>query len=107
MKSITVDFAFSGVLPGTANVTLDLSAAGFADNAKVYLYYYNPQTKQLEKAAGGAAATPAPKATKAPKTGDNNATALYLVLCGMGVAAAGVAAKRKKNLFYVFLCVFL
>ena len=136
MKPITVDFAFSGVLPGTANVTLDLSTAGFADNAKVYLYYYNPQTKQLEKAAestyvdgyatfamthcsqylvtdkelqaaGGAAATPAPKATKAPKTGDNNATALYLVLCGMGVAAAGVAAKRKKNLFYVFLCVFL
>ena len=53
MKSITVDFAFEGTLPGKTDVTLDLSAAGFANNATVYLYYYNPQTKQLEKSATG------------------------------------------------------
>ena len=123
IKYITVDFAYSGVLPGEAEVTLDLSAAGFAQNAKVYLYYYNPQTKLFELASTGTykdgSATftmthcsqyvvtdkvlpssivdSKASTTKAPKTGDNNATALYLVLCGMGVAAAGVAAKRKKN----------
>ena len=134
MKSITVDFAFEGTLPGKTDVTLDLSAAGFANNATVYLYYYNPQTKQLEKSATGTYVdgyatftithcsqylvtdkelagagkddtpiTPpaSPKApstapTKAPKTGDNNAVALYVVLCGLGVAVVAVA-KRKRN----------
>ena len=126
MKSITVDFAFEGTLPGKTDVTLDLSAAGFANNATVYLYYYNPQTKQLEKSATGTYVdgyatftithcsqylvtdkelagagkdnTPAtsPASTKAPKTGDNNAVALYVVLCGLGVVVAAVA-KRKRN----------
>lgn len=66
----------------------------FADNAKVYLYYYNPQTKQLEKAAESTYV-------------DGYATfamthcSQYLVtdkeLQAAGGAAAGVALKRKTH----------
>ena len=61
----------------------------FADNAKVYLYYYNPQTKQLEKAAESIYV-------------DGYATfamthcSQYLVT-DKELQAAGVAVKRKKN----------
>ena len=46
LKYITLDFAFSGELPGTANVTVNLASAGFTEGTTVYLYYYNP-TKNI------------------------------------------------------------
>ena len=46
LKYITLDFAFSGELPGTANVTVSLASAGFTEGTTVYLYYYNP-TKNI------------------------------------------------------------
>lgn len=43
-KAIEIDFAYSGDLPGEAQVTIDLSSSGIADGTTVYLYYYNPTT---------------------------------------------------------------
>lgn len=48
MKYTTVSFAYDGQLPGKVKVTLDLSDAGFAENATVYLYYYNPEKDRFE-----------------------------------------------------------
>ncbi|MDY6155791.1 MAG: hypothetical protein SPH96_04595 [Agathobacter sp.] len=57
----------------------------------------NGQSGNIQTAVKTNTAAQFAKTAKAQKTGDNNAAALYLVLCGMGIAAAGVAVKRKKN----------
>lgn len=47
-KMTEVAFTFDGVLPGTAEVTLDLSKAGFTNDSTVYLYYCNESTGTFE-----------------------------------------------------------
>lgn len=56
----------------------------------------NAQSGNAQTAAKTPAAQSA-KTAKAPVTGDNNAAALYLVLCGIGIVAAAIAVKKKKN----------
>ncbi len=51
MKYTQIAFAHEGILPGKAEVALDLSEGGrFTEGAVVYLYYYNPKTTLFEKA---------------------------------------------------------
>lgn len=48
-KFTTVSFAYHGALPGTAEVSIDLTGAGkFTWGQAVYLYYYNPETGLFE-----------------------------------------------------------
>ncbi len=124
-KLTEVEFAFDGELPGTAEVTLDLSEAGFTDNSKVYLYYCNEEKGEFELA--GEATYKAGEATfeithcsnyvvsneklpaantslKSVQAGDNSPVAMILWfalgLTGMaGVGAVGFTEyKRKKNM---------
>ena len=45
----TVSFPYHGDLPGTAEVSIDLTNAGkFTRGQVVYLYYYNPETGKFE-----------------------------------------------------------
>lgn len=47
--ALFVDFAYSGNLPGKANVTLNVGTDKFGTGEKtLYLYYYNPTTKSYE-----------------------------------------------------------
>ena len=50
-KGIVLLFNHSGVLPSTANVTFSAKAKGFQPGQKMYFYYYNATTGQLESQA--------------------------------------------------------
>ena len=47
-----ITFAENGVLPGAAKVTINLGSA-WANKNNLFVYYYNPQTKKVEKIDGG------------------------------------------------------
>lgn len=115
-KAIELNFAFSGDLPGEAQVTLDLSSAGFADGATVYLYYYNATTDKLEKVtssviSGGKATftmthcsdyvvtdtelKAETTTSTSPKTGTSSTAAAVALLTI--IALAGYEIKRTKK----------
>jgi len=45
---MVITFAENGVLPGAAKVTINLGSA-WANKNNLFVYYYNPQTKNVEK----------------------------------------------------------
>lgn len=48
---MVITFAENGVLPGAAKVTVNLGSA-WANKNNLFVYYYNPQTKKVEKIDG-------------------------------------------------------
>ena len=115
-KKINVSFAYSGKLPGEAEVTLDLAAAGFTEGSLIYLYYFNPSDKQFTLVDTAAiasqkatftmthcsdfvatdAALPVQNQAKAPKTGVA-ANGLCALVAMMGVAFVGFMLMRKDK----------
>ncbi len=114
-KAIEIDFAYSGDLPGEAQVTIDLSSSGIADGTTVYLYYYNPTTDKLEMitssivSAGKATFTmthcsdyvvtdtqlKAETTSTSPKTGTNSAAAAVALMAI--ITLAGYELKKTKK----------
>ena len=116
LKYTTLDFAYSGDLPGTANVTVNLASAGFTEGSTVYLYYYNPDTNSFELICdstyqnGSATFTmthcseyivtseklPSALTVAAPKTGDSTDSLPFVLVLICGCAVIGTALIRKK-----------
>ena len=117
LKYITLDFAFSGDLPGTANVTVDLSSAGFTEGQTVYLYYYNPDKNIFELTSeatyknGSATFTmthcseyivtneklPTALTSITVKTGDATNAVPFVIALICGCAAIGVVVVRRRT----------
>lgn len=117
LKYITLDFAFSGDLPGTANVTVDLSSAGFTEGQTVYLYYYNPEKNIFELTSeatyknGSATFTmthcseyivtneklPTALTSITVKTGDATNAIPFVIALICGCAAIGVVVVRRRT----------
>lgn len=117
LKYITLDFAFSGDLPGTANVTVDLSSAGFTEGQTVYLYYYNPEKNIFELTSeatyknGSATFTmthcseyivtneklPTALTSITVKTGDATNAIPFVIALTCGCAAIGVVVVRRRT----------
>lgn len=117
LKYITLDFAFSGDLPGTANVTVDLSSAGFTEGQTVYLYYYNPDKNIFELTSeaayknGSATFTmthcseyivtneklPTALTSITVKTGDATNAIPFVIALICGCAAIGVVVVRRRT----------
>ena len=111
-KLATVSFAFDGELLGKAEVTLDLTGYGFAENEKVYLYYLNPEKNTLELTdegvcVGNKAAfnithcsdyviTNEKLAVQTPETGDTNTATIWLLVLAAGMVLISFARKRNK-----------
>lgn len=117
LKYVTLDFAFSGDLPGTANVTVDLSSAGFTEGQTVYLYYYNPEKNIFELTSeaayknGSATFTmthcseyivtneklPTALTSITVKTGDATNAIPFVIALICGCAAIGVVVVRRRT----------
>ena len=117
LKYVTLDFAFSGDLPGTANVTVDLSSAGFTEGQTVYLYYYNPDKNIFELTSeaayknGSATFTmthcseyivtneklPTALTSITVKTGDATNAIPFVIALICGCAAIGVVVVRRRT----------
>ncbi len=117
LKYVTLDFAFSGDLPGTANVTVDLSSAGFTEGQTVYLYYYNPDKNIFELTSeaayknGSATFTmthcseyivtneklPTALTSVTVKTGDATNAIPFVIALICGCAAIGVVVVRRRT----------
>lgn len=115
-KKIDVSFVYSGKLPGEAEVTLDMAAAGFTDGSLIYLYYFDPSdnlfslTDAATITAGKAtftmthcseyvasnAALPVQYLKKAPKTGVA-VNGFYVIAAMMGLAFVGFMLMRKEK----------
>ena len=117
LKYVTLDFAFSGDLPGTANVTVNLSSAGFTEGQTVYLYYYNPDkdifelTSEAAYKNGSATFTmthcskyivtneklPTALTSITVKTGDATNAIPFVIALICGCAAIGVVVVRRRT----------
>ena len=116
LKYVTLDFAFSGDLPGTANVTVNLASAGFAEGSTVYLYYYNPDKNIFELVCdatyknGSATFTmthcseyivtneklPSALTAKTPKMGDTTNAIPFVLALICGCAVVGFVVVRRR-----------
>ncbi len=114
-KTVEIDFAYDGKLPGKADIKLDLSTAGFTNGATVYLYHYNEAENKFELAdtaayIDGSAtfqiehcsdyivtdnALPADAGNKSPKTGV--AGVAYFIYTAIILAAGTVLVAYKKK----------
>ena len=120
-KYTTVSFDFDGVLPGKAEVTLDiqnsnLGKADVVEGQVVYLYYFNPDTKDFEYIDESAMKDGFATFTMThcsdyiitteklaedvgvdvPKTGDNTMVGLYTVVLLLGFACLYLSRKYKN-----------
>ena len=116
LKYVTLDFAFSGDLPGTANVTVNLASAGFTEGSTVYLYYYNPDKNIFELVCdatyknGSATFTmthcseyivtneklPSALTAKTPKMGDTTNAIPFVLALICGCAVVGFVVVRRR-----------
>lgn len=119
-KSIVVDFAQNGAIPGLAQVGVATSSEDVKGIDNPVLYYYNPETKVLEKQDNevqiGEGETDfilehcstyviADKDAKAvtsvnasnPQTGDSAPIALFAVAMVIALGAAAVVVIRKRK----------
>ena len=117
LKYVTLDFAFSGDLPGTANVTVNLASAGFTEGSTVYLYYYNPDKNIFELVCdaayknGSATFTmthcseyivtseklPSALTATTPKTGDTTNAIPFVLALICGCAVVGFVVVRRRT----------
>ena len=124
-KHTVVSFEFAGVLPGKAEVTLDMNATGLEIETleaekMVYLYFFNPVAKAFElvdssKVMGGYVTFSMTHCSDyivttelldenmdddkndidVPETGDNSTTGLYSLILLFGVSCVFMAKKRN------------